>query len=208
MLTPAIDWLGFLVLSMDPWLLVPALVLMTFLLEDVAIAAGVALAIDGTLGWPVAFLAVAGGIALGDLGLYGLGHLAVGVPSLRRRLADGRFDRAKLALEDRLVAAVLVARVVPGLRLATYTAAGFLAVPFARFTALVVVAVAAWTAGLFWLTSALGQALGGALERALGLSPTTAVIVAILALAFLATRLPRVARGFRSTHTLNTGVSP
>ncbi len=45
--------------STEPWLLLPSLVLITFLLEDVAIAAGVALALNGTIGWEAAFAAVA-----------------------------------------------------------------------------------------------------------------------------------------------------
>ena len=58
MLTSLEATLGALVAaSADPWVILPALVLITFLLEDVAIAAGVALALDGTIGWPAAFWA-------------------------------------------------------------------------------------------------------------------------------------------------------
>jgi membrane protein DedA with SNARE-associated domain len=179
MLTMTGDWLGgfasVLAFSMDPWVLLPTLALITFLLEDAAIAAGVALALNGTIGWPAAFAAVAGGIAIGDLGLYGLGRLAVRIPALRRRLNNAPFQRAGTALEGRLMAAVLVARVVPGLRFVTYTAAGLLGVSFPRFAALVCAAVTVWTAGLFWLATALGRTLGDALERAVGLDPALAV---------------------------------
>ena len=88
MLTMVAAWLDSLSIliaaSTEPWIILPALVLITFLLEDVAIAAGVALALNGTIGWPAAFVAVAGGIALGDIGLYGLGRLAIRLPALRR----------------------------------------------------------------------------------------------------------------------------
>ena len=209
MLTSLEATLGALVAaSADPWVILPALVLITFLLEDVAIAAGVALALDGTIGWPAAFLAVAGGIALGDLGLYCTGRLALRVPALRRRLEDARVDRARAALDGRLGIAVLVARVVPGLRLATYTAAGLLGVSFPRFAALVVAAVAAWTAGLFWLATALGQALGELLERTFGIGPTAAVVLALLPLVLLALLLPRLLRRSSAKKPVNTGVSP
>ena len=211
MLTVTGDWLGgfasVLAFSMDPWVLLPTLALITFLLEDAAIAAGTALALNGTIGWPAAFAAVAGGIAIGDLGLYGLGRLAVRIPALRRRLNDAPFQRAGTALEARLTAAVLVARVMPGLRFVTYTAAGLLGVPFPRFAALICAAVTVWTAGLFWLAMALGRTLGDALERAVGLDPALAVILAVLSLAALATILPRLLRGISANKSVDTGVS-
>jgi membrane protein DedA with SNARE-associated domain len=211
MLTMTGDWLGgfssVLAFSMDPWVILPTLALITFLLEDAAIAAGVALALNGTIGWPAAFAAVAGGIAIGDLGLYGLGRLAVRIPALRRRLKDAPFQRAGTALEARLTAAVLVARVMPGLRFVTYTAAGLLGVPFPRFAALVCAAVTVWTAGLFWLATALGRTLGDALERVLGLDPALAVVLAVLSLAALATILPRLLRGISANKSVDTGVS-
>ena len=211
MLTTVAGWLDALSMlvaaSTEPWIILPTLVLITFLLEDVAIAAGVALALNGTIGWPAAFVAVAGGIALGDIGLYGLGRLAIRLPALRRRLEDPRSERARFALERRLPAAVLIARMVPGLRLATYTVAGLLGVSFPRFAALVAAAVAVWTAGLFWLTTALGRALGDVLERSLGLTPASAVIIAILPLAVLIPFLPRLLRCDAPTDSVNTRVS-
>jgi membrane protein DedA with SNARE-associated domain len=211
MLTMPADWLGgassILAFSTEPWLLLPSLVLITFLLEDAAIAAGVALALNGTVSWEAAFAAVAGGIALGDLGLYGMGRLATRVPALRRRLDDAPVQRARSALEGRLIAAVLIARIVPGLRFATYTAAGLLGVSFARFAALVCAAVTVWTAGLFWLATAWGQTLGDALQRVTGLDPTTAVVLAVLPLAVLAILAPRLLRGLSANKPADTGVT-
>src|SRR4051794_41234146 len=66
MLTVTGDWLGgfasVLAFSMDPWVLLPTLALITFLLEDAAVAAGGALALNGTIGWAAAFAAGGGGI--------------------------------------------------------------------------------------------------------------------------------------------------
>src|SRR5688500_3365233 len=106
MLTPWLDPVGLLSAGLaEPWFLLPALVLTTFLLEDVAIAAGVALVLNGTLGLAPAFAAVAGGIALGDLGLFGLGALAARVPTVRRWLdartptdGGGRLGQARALL--------------------------------------------------------------------------------------------------------------
>lgn len=156
----------------QPWLIALVLALTTLLLEDLAIAAGVAAATQGSISWELAFTAVGGGIALGDLGLYGLGLAATRVPWLRRKYIDGAevkgeegpLQWASQQLFNRLASAVLLARVIPGLRLLTYTVSGFLRVPFWPFTGWVMVAVALWTAGLFWLSSVLGAALSTALH--------------------------------------------
>ena len=133
----------------QPWVICMALVLTTLLLEDLAIAAGVAVATQGALSWEWAFAAVAGGIAAGDLGLYGLGVAANRIPLLRRKYIDGGSGRVREQLQQRLFSAVLLARVIPGLRLVTYTASGFLRIPLLPFAGWVIFAVTLWTIGLF-----------------------------------------------------------
>ena len=157
-----------------------------------AIAAGVALATQGAISWGLSFAAVAGGIAAGDVGLYALGLGATRIPWLQRRYLDRHtagtaWARAQIA--RRLPSAVLLARVIPGLRLVTYTACGFLRVPLLPFCAWVLLAVTLWTAGLY----ALGVALGQTLARTLGLPPPLAVALPIVLLA-LAVPLLRLAR--------------
>ncbi|MFY8044222.1 MAG: DedA family protein [Rhodoferax sp.] len=142
-----------------PWLIVLSLAAMTLLLEDVAIAAGAALATQGSIDWPLAFAAVAGGIALGDLALYALGNASRSVPWLHRRYIAGKPMAIKGTLESRLLSAVLLARVIPGLRLVTYTVCGFARVHLLSFSLAVIAAVAAWTAGLFWLSASLGSVI-------------------------------------------------
>ncbi len=166
----ALDGMG------DPWTIALALALTTLLVEDLAIAAGVALATQGAISWPLSLFAVGGGIAIGDLGLYALGLGATRFPLLRRYDVAMRFEGTRATLLRRLPSAVLVARVVPGLRLVTYTACGALRVPFAPFAAWVALAVTAWTAGLYGLAVAVGAALA---ER-LGLPAPVAVALPIL----------------------------
>jgi membrane protein DedA with SNARE-associated domain len=74
---------------------------------------------------------------------------------------------------------VLLARVIPGLRLVTYTTCGFVRVPLLPFSAWVVVAVALWTGGLYGLSVAIGHALA----QTLGVPPALAVALPILVLA-------------------------
>ncbi|MBY0468159.1 MAG: VTT domain-containing protein [Burkholderiaceae bacterium] len=163
----------------DPSVIALALVLTTLLLEDVAIAAGVALATQGTISWGLSLAAVGGGIAAGDLGLYALGIGATRVPWLRRRCIGERSAWAREQVARRLPSAVLLARVIPGLRLVTYTACGFLRVPFAAFSAWVLLAVALWTSALYGLSLALGAALA----KQLGLPLPLAVALPVLVLA-------------------------
>ena len=172
-----------------PWLIAVALALTTLLLEDLAIAAGVALATQGAISWGLSLAAVGGGIAIGDIGLYCLGVAAKRVPWLRRRYVGDRSLWVREQLAARLPSAVLLARVIPGLRLVTYTACGFVRVPLLPFSAWVLVAVALWTAGLY----GLGVFIGAALAELLGVPPAVAVALPILLLA-VAVPLLRIVR--------------
>ena len=169
----------------QPWVICMALVLTTLLLEDLAIAAGVAVATQGALSWEWAFAAVAGGIAAGDLGLYGLGVAANRIPLLRRKYIDGGSGRVREQLQQRLFSAVLLARVIPGLRLVTYTASGFLRIPLLQFAGWVTFAVTLWTIGLFWLSSALGEVIAASLGIPAPLAVALPIILVALALPLL-----------------------
>jgi membrane protein DedA with SNARE-associated domain len=172
-----------------PGVIALVLALTTLLLEDLAIAAGVALGTQGAISWALSLGAVAGGIAAGDIGLYVLGLAATRVPALKRRYVGERADWARGHILRRLSSAVLVARVIPGLRLLTYTTCGFVRVPLLVFTAWVLVAVTLWTAGLY----AVSVAIGRSLAHTLGVPPAVAVALPIVALA-LAVPLLRKAR--------------
>ena len=162
-----------------PAVIALVLALTTLLLEDLAIAAGVALATQGLISWELSLAAVGGGIAMGDLGLYAMGLGATRMPWLRRRYVGDKSTWAREQIVRRLPSAVMLARVVPGLRLATYTACGFVRVPILPFTAWVLLAVTLWTVGLYGLSAAIGQALA----KHLGLPPALAVAIPILVLA-------------------------
>jgi membrane protein DedA with SNARE-associated domain len=163
----------------QPWLIVLALALTTLLVEDLAIAAGAALATQGTISWGLAFVAVAGGIALGDLGLYAVGAAARRLRWLERRCIGPRSALLADRLSRRLASAVLLARVIPGLRLLTYTASGYLRIGLPAFVLWVCIAVSAWTAGLF----ALSSVAGAWLAATLAIPAPLAVALSILLLA-------------------------
>jgi len=188
--TEAVHWTQAVLSGMGtPAVIALVLALTTLLVEDLAIAAGVALATQGAISWELSLAAVGAGIAAGDLGLYGLGLAATQVPWLRRRYVGARSDWARGQIERRLGSAMLVARVVPGLRLVTYTTCGFVRIPLLPFMAWVLMAVSLWTVGLY----ALSVALGDVLARTLGVPPAVAVALPMLVLA-LAVPLFRKAR--------------
>lgn len=143
------------------------LVCVTLLLEEVAVALGAGLILSGALSPAQAFIALSFGIAVGDLGLYGLGNLARRIKALRHRLGIERAERWRGTLHRRIVPAVLLARMVPGLRLPTYSGAGFLNVPFNAFAPAVLLSVLPWTALLLFA----GHTLLGWFEQHFGMSP-------------------------------------
>jgi len=89
------------------------------------------------------------GIVLGDLGLYGLGRLSRMAPFLRRTLPLPNTMALRAWLEARVFQVVLVSRFLPGLRLPTYLACGFLRASPAQFASAVVIATLCWTSLLF-----------------------------------------------------------
>jgi membrane protein DedA with SNARE-associated domain len=168
-----------------PWALALALAWITLLVEDVAIAAGAALAAAGILSWEWAFAGVAGGIASGDIALYGLGFGAHRIAWLQKRWFDlstrhpDAVRRLQLRLDKQLPSAILLARVIPGLRLLTYTACGWLRVDLLRFSLWCCLAVTLWTAGLFYLSATVGEFI----TQRIGLSPAIAAALPVLAFA-------------------------
>jgi membrane protein DedA with SNARE-associated domain len=200
-----LTWLqGTLAGMADPWVIAVALALTTLLVEDLAIAAGVALAAQGTIGWTLSLAAVGGGIALGDLGLYAMGFAARRVPWLRRRCVPAGDARWRARVEGELGSAVLLARVIPGLRLLTYTGCGFVRANPAAFSAWVAVAVALWTAGLYVLSYAVGNAIAAALR----VPVPVAVGLPIVALALAVPLSRRLGRRFRSRRLTGARLAP
>ncbi len=163
----------------EPWLIAVVLALTTLLLEDLAIAAGVALATQGVISWGLSMAAVGLGIAIGDIGLYGVGFAAIRVPWFRRKLTGDRSHWIRDQLINRLSSAVMLARVIPGLRFVTYTACGFVQVPLLPFIFWVMVATSLWVIGLYGLSVAIGHQIADYL----GIPPAIAVAIPIAIIA-------------------------
>ncbi len=146
-----------------PLLQAVTLGLLTFVQEDVPTVGGALLAAAGAIAWEVCFAGVFLGIWLGDALLY-VGARAFGRPLLQRAWARRFVDPAAIARSEawftrRGTWLLLSSRFVPGTRLPTYLAAGFLRLPFPRFLSVTGLAVATWTAGVFVLARVMGPGL-------------------------------------------------
>ena len=135
--------------------------LATFILEDVAaIGAGLLLA-AGAISWPVAFTSCFLGIWLGDAGLYALARFG-GRKWFERssfQKFSAKVSRSEKWFTERGTLILIFSRCVPGARLPTYLAAGFLRLPLPRFLLVTGAAAFVWTLLILWLTQKLGPQL-------------------------------------------------
>jgi membrane protein DedA with SNARE-associated domain len=132
--------------------------LATFILEDAAaVGAGLLLA-TGAISWPAAFTACFLGIWTGDAGLYAMarfgGRRWFESSSLKR--FSGKVAESERWFARQGTAVLIFSRLVPGARLPTYLAAGFLRVPLPRFLCITGAASFVWTLTVLWLTQTLG----------------------------------------------------
>jgi membrane protein DedA with SNARE-associated domain len=142
-----------------PLLQALAVIFGTFVLED-ATTVGTAMAVqDGRLAIATALVALYAGIVLGDLGLYGLGRLAASMPWALRLIPEPRAAQGRKWLEQHVFRTVFVARFLPGVRLPTYTACGFLRASLSRFALAAVGATLIWTSLLFGVSLRVGAVL-------------------------------------------------
>jgi len=184
--TPPLLWLP---LGFDEWLPVAQAVtlgLLTFVQEDVPTVTAALLAAAGNLTWKAGFIGCFLGIWIGDALLYLLAR-SVGRPLLQRTWVKRFFNPVGVARSEQWFAEkgpwlLLTSRFVPGTRLPTYLAAGFLRLSFRRFLAVTGIAVAVWTVGIFLFAKTLGPNLLRWLQR--WNSGGLAVLLLVLALVF------------------------
>lgn len=141
----------------EPLLLHLGLLLGTFVLEDAATASAALLATTDMIPIWSALLVLYVGIFVGDIALYGVGYLAGHYPRLRAWIGPKRIRAGREWLDQRMIVTLVTARFVPGLRLPTYTASGYLRVSLTQFAAIAAVAATVWTSVLFGLVYAFGE---------------------------------------------------
>lgn len=139
-----------------------AIVFGTFILEDAATVLAAMQASTGGIPIWLALVSLYVGIVAGDLGLYGLGRLCALVPWLYRMVGEKRIRRGQDWLHGkrrRVFKVVFVSRFLPGMRLPSYTACGFLGADISQFAFAAILAVLIWTSILFTISLHIGKLL-------------------------------------------------
>jgi membrane protein DedA with SNARE-associated domain len=134
-------------------------ILLSYLLEDLAIVTAATLAVEQVMPTSLALMAIFIGISSGDFGLYFLGKAAQRFRFLRYRLF--RYQRArqmKRQLHRRSFATLFIVRFIPGLRTVGFTLSGFLDVAKTQFFIAVLTATGLWTALVFGSFFQIGSA--------------------------------------------------
>ncbi|MGF1769925.1 DedA family protein [Enterovibrio makurazakiensis] len=145
-------------LQYSPLTLFFAVILLSYLLEDLAIITASVAAAQGVMTVPMALLSIFVGIASGDVGLYALGVWARKWRWLRGLLLTKpsvRLIRKKLRANP--VSNLFLIRFVPGLRFVGFCLSGFFRVGLRAFLPAVLLATALWTAVVFTLVYQLGE---------------------------------------------------
>lgn len=151
-----IDYL--LSLSNQPAWIFVAIILSSYILEDLAIIGAAILAADGLISAPLAASAIMIGIITGDIGLYIIGYLANKYPGLKQKIfSKGRDQQFTSLLDNHLLKNILLIRFVPGLRFICYTSCGLLQIHPGRFVLGVSIATALWVGVVFSIIYMLGS---------------------------------------------------
>ena len=139
-------------------LLFIGVILLSYLLEDVAIVTAATLALQNLMTPGLALLAIFVGIVSGDLGLYYLGQVAQRVRPLRyQALTNKHFRTVRRKLHHHTFLNLFIIRFVPGLRTVGFTLSGFFSIPLALFLCSVLTATALWTLIVFSTLYYLGS---------------------------------------------------
>jgi membrane protein DedA with SNARE-associated domain len=142
----------------------------TLVQEDLTTVAAAFLAGSGRISWTVAFVGCFLGIWIGDALLYLvarlLGRPLLDRPWVARWVDPAAIRRSEEWFQSRGTWLLVACRLVPGTRLPTFLAAGFLGWPFGRFLGITGLTVLIWTAGLLALAEALGRPLEAGLRSA------------------------------------------
>ncbi|MGF1763165.1 VTT domain-containing protein [Aliivibrio kagoshimensis] len=139
-------------------MLVASIILLSYLLEDLAIITAAVLASNQDLSLSLAIIAILIGISTGDIGLYLLGRFSRHWRWFRYRLLTRpAFKEIKHRLQQKTIRNIFIIRFIPGLRSVGYALCGHFNIQFTHYISAVVLATSLWTAVVFTLVYQLGQ---------------------------------------------------
>ena len=154
-----VSW--FAALADRPALFFCAVVLATFILEDVATLTLGLLAALMMVDPLLAISALIVGTVIGDVGLYLLSRRASRNKFVARLIRRPQHQPLIARLHARAAWWLVVARATPGLRLPVFVGAGTIAYPFERFFVVVAASTLLWTPLLFVIGMQSGMADSG-----------------------------------------------
>jgi len=172
--------------------LLVALALSTLISEDLALIGGGLLAREGHVPVMHAVVACAGGVYVGDLGLWAVGRVlrsrSLQVPWLTRAFASIDVATLRSHIDKQLGIAIVFSRFVPGSRLPTYVAIGAWSQRPLAFATWSLLAVVAWTpivvvATMYFGDAIVMSAVTGVRNSVLGSLITATVVFGVTKLA-------------------------
>jgi membrane protein DedA with SNARE-associated domain len=145
---------------------------LSWLSEDAAVLGGAIAAASGSLPVVPCFLACFGGLWSGDFLLFAIARYG-GRPLAERFFAKGSrwsasMEKSEAWFRRRGILALVISRFVPGLRLTTFLAAGFLHMNALLFAVVTGVMAAIWSVLIFALARVMGAAAPAAFEALRG----------------------------------------
>lgn len=162
------------------------LFLITFVREDVAVVLGGLMIVEHQVPAGLVASSLLAGILAGDFLIFGLGRLAKRSARIRRAMLRPGAERLAGWLSKHFVAAMIVARLLPGLIFPVYVACGLVGVPARRFAPITVLSAALYLSAVLWLVTRFGATV----LSAVGYWTWIAAIAALLALSLLLARNP------------------
>lgn len=126
------------------------IILLSYLLEDLAIITAASLSAQNIITPTMGLLAAFIGIASGDLGLYFLGRLSTRFRLLRyKTLTNTHLRYLRKKLQSNPMLNLFIIRFIPGLRTVGFTLSGVFHIRISTFFISVMSATAMWTAIVF-----------------------------------------------------------
>ncbi|GAB4538605.1 MAG: hypothetical protein Tsb0010_17370 [Parvularculaceae bacterium] len=147
-------------LSDNTVLIYCALLIGPFIQEDAATVAAASFAASGAAHPEAVYGAFLAALLVSDVWKYWLGRAAHRFEWARRHAASEAVAHAGAALKARLARTILTVRFIPGARIATYVAAGYVKAPFTPFFFYLALSGAIYVGVIFGAFMFLGEALG------------------------------------------------
>ncbi|MFI3255899.1 MAG: VTT domain-containing protein [Psittacicella sp.] len=142
------------------WMIMLGLIILSYILEDLALITAAALSAEHIIPPQWSLLAVFLGITSGDVFLYFFGRLSRRIRFLRyKAIRNKKFKAFRKRFRKHAFVGLFIIRFIPGLRSIGYTMSGFISIPTLIFLGPVIIASAIWTSLVFGAIYYIGIAI-------------------------------------------------